>query len=222
MLGQPTKLTPARHAAIIADIEAGNYFETACRANGIGKSTAYGWLDRGKAERERIEAGLTDTQRTENGDPPAHLERRYLEFSDAVERARARAEEKHLANVQRIALGGQVIEEEEVIDPESGKVIGRKRKYHLGDWRASGFVLERAHARNWGRRQTVEVSGPEGGPVQVDASDGVRIAEQLREFLAGVRNDPRIIEGRVVASRTELVGGPPVIESGTGADDDAR
>lgn len=220
MPGRPSKLTPARHDAIIASIESGNYFDTACSSTGITRQAAYLWLERGQAERTRIDTGITDTQRAENGDPPAHQERRYLDFFDAVERARALAEERHLRNIERLAMGGTL--HKETLDPETGKVIGRE--YHLGDWRASAFYLERARTQRWGRRQTVEVSGPEGGPVGIDVSDGQRLAEQVRGFFANVRNDPRILEARVESSRTELIGSVPaaIEQGGDGSDDDAR
>jgi len=208
-----TKLTPARHKAIIDTITAGNYFDPACAIAGITRQTGYNWLERGSIERERLEAGITDQERTEQGIPPAHEERRYLDFFDAVERARALAEQRHAQNVERIAMGGSVIEEEDILDPVTGALVGRKRKFHLGDWRASAFYLERTAPLRWGRRQTVEVSGPEGGPMQVEASDGVRLAERLRDFLANVKDDPRIVEARVTARRDELIGPPSAIES---------
>jgi hypothetical protein len=112
--------------------------------------------------------------------------------------------------------GGYVKEKRK--DPETGEVVEVRA---APNGRLALEALSRMHAPRWGRRQTVEVAGPDGGPVQVDASDGVRLAQRLQEFLAGVRDDPRIIEARVVARRDELIGAPAAIESKDRSDDDA-
>lgn len=221
--GRPSKLTPATHQAIIDTITEGNYFEIACAVAGVHRTSGYNWMERGSIERERIESGITDEQRAEQGIPPAHEERRFLDFFDAVERARALAERSHSGNIKRIAMGGQVLEEEDILDPETGKLVGRKRKLSIGDWRASAFYLERTAARRWGRRQTVEVApGESGGSGGVDPTDGMRIAERLRDFLSTKQDDPRIVEAEVTSRRDELIGPPVAIESRDRSGDDAR
>lgn len=68
-IGRPTKLTPELHAVIVASIEGGNYAETAAALAGIHRDTFYGWMERGR-----------------RGEQP------FADFSDAVTRARAKAE----------------------------------------------------------------------------------------------------------------------------------
>lgn len=62
----------------------------------------------------------------------------YREFREAVERARAEAEVRTVALIQQAA-------------PQS--------------WQAAAWYLERSHPKRWARREKVEMSGPEGGPI---------------------------------------------------------
>ena len=58
--GRKTKLSPDLQKRLLAAIAAGNYIHTACAAVGIGESTYFKWLERGRAGespyREFIEA----------------------------------------------------------------------------------------------------------------------------------------------------------------------
>lgn len=62
----------------------------------------------------------------------------FREFCEAVERARAEAEVRTVALIQQAA-------------PNS--------------WQAAAWYLERSHPKRWARREKVEMSGPEGGPI---------------------------------------------------------
>lgn len=75
----------------------------------------------------------------EEPDPPAWVR----EFSEAVKKARAEAE---LRNVQAIAKAAT--------DPRH--------------WTAAAWFLERSYPKRWGRQARLELSGPEGGPIQVE------------------------------------------------------
>jgi transposase len=78
---RPTKLTPETQARIIQALEAGNYFETACGYAGIGKTTAYRWLEQGEQQSSGI----------------------YRDFRDAVEKASSNAEARNVALIQQAA-----------------------------------------------------------------------------------------------------------------------
>lgn len=67
------------------------------------------------------------------------LEARCVEFVDAVEKARADAEVRNVHHIQQAAQGGT--------------------------WQASAWFLERSFPARWGRREKVEHSGPDGGPI---------------------------------------------------------
>ena len=69
------------------------------------------------------------------------------EFADAVNKADGLAGLRALRNIQRAALGTKDIP---------------------GQWTASAWILERTRPNEYGRR-AVEVTGPNGGPIQHQA-----------------------------------------------------
>lgn len=80
----------------------------------------------------------------------------YREFREAVENARAEAEVRHVALITQAAQSGT--------------------------WQASAWYLERSHPQRWGRFQRTEITGRDGGPVEIDAVVLERkIAEVLGE-----------------------------------------
>lgn len=95
-MGRPTKLTPEIQRAIVSALEAGNYQDDSAAFAGISTSALYNWIARGRAERERIEAG----------GKPTKSEAPFVEFVDAVESARAKAAVRHVANIAKAANEG--------------------------------------------------------------------------------------------------------------------
>lgn len=51
--GRPTKLTPEAIEGIVTHLKGGNYFETACGANGISPAIGRQWLREGANDRSR-------------------------------------------------------------------------------------------------------------------------------------------------------------------------
>lgn len=78
------------------------------------------------------------------GDDPVERDPRYRVFREAVKEAEARAEVVAIGRIQQAAAGGT--------------------------WTASAWYLERKYPDRWGRKDQIrqEVSGPGGGPVEVD------------------------------------------------------
>jgi hypothetical protein len=77
-MGRPSKLTPETAARIVANVEAGNYAETAVQAEGIAVGTFYRWMEQGAKD--------------ESGP--------FREFREAIVRARATAEQHALKIVR--------------------------------------------------------------------------------------------------------------------------
>lgn len=130
--GRKSKLTPERQEKIVQALASGNYLQVAARYAGIHPNTLNDWLDRGRREQARID----DDQE------PSEAEATYLELFQKVEQARAQAEVRSLALIQRAA--------------------------NDGTWQAAAWYLERSFPARWGRKQQHEVTGPEGTPVQVE------------------------------------------------------
>jgi transposase len=78
-------------------------------------------------------------QKVAKGGIASDLEAKQLELLDAVEKARAEAEVRNVHLIQQAAQGGT--------------------------WQAAAWFLERSHPGKWGRREKVEMSGPDGGPI---------------------------------------------------------
>lgn len=129
-MSRPTKLTKELQQKIISALTAGNYQDTAAAYAGISTSCFYNWLERGKKERDRLAAG----------EKAKKTEQIFLEFVDAIESARAQAEVRSVALIQKAA--------------------------NDGTWQAAAWYLERSHPQRWGRLNRTEISGPEGGPIE--------------------------------------------------------
>ena len=133
--GRNSKLSPETQDRVVQAIQAGNYLETAAQYAGIGKTTLYRWLEQAE-------------------DPDA--DNIYRNFRDAVESARAQAEVRNVALIQRAA--------------------------QEGTWQAAAWFLERTAWQRWGRRTMV--SGEDGGPVKVEVSAKDSLRETLEAMLA--------------------------------------
>lgn len=77
----------------------------------------------------------------EHGRKVSKTEKIYVDFTDAVEKAMAEAEAR-----------------DNLIIYTAGK----------NDWRASAWRLERKYPNKWGRRETHEITGKDGGPVEMN------------------------------------------------------
>ena len=115
--GRPSKLTPKVLDDIVKWLKLGYYQEDAAVMAGISKSTFYSWL-----------------KRAEDDDG------RYLEFSDAVKKARAESEGAHIMNIRKAADNGV--------------------------WQASAWFLERSYPGKWGKKNPDLVSEDSDEPVE--------------------------------------------------------
>lgn len=185
VLDDGTRLTVAD--AIIRNLAAGLYVETAARAAGVHKDTLYSWLQRGaRARRAAIK----------NNRPVPPAERQYVQFSDSVDQAVAEAEARNITLIQQLARGGLVMETvtrkvEVIVDRETGAEVEVERERTvktertLPDLRALTWWAERRAMSRWGQRGSLEVTGPGGTPL-LPAEDRARdLADALRDFQAG-------------------------------------
>lgn len=133
-MGRSTKLNPDRQARIVEALQQGNYIETAARYAGITPAAYYKWMNRGIEERQHRDDG-------HEADPSLDI---YVQFVEAVEKARSQAEMRNVGLIQKAAVDGT--------------------------WQAAAWYLERSYPKRWGRSDRVEHVGADGGPVEVTVS----------------------------------------------------
>jgi len=102
----------------------------------------------------RADAERTRVNGGENGRKVRQKEKPYVEFSDAVLHALAQAE---VSMVAKITVAGNE------------------------DWRALFALLERRYPGRWGRRDALEVTGPNKGPVEVEVRTVADVVKRAHE-----------------------------------------
>lgn len=185
-IGRPTALTDRVEETILGLLIEGNSIEATCALAGIGTTTFHRWMQRGEDARETLDA---------TGSLPPE-EERFRDFRESVLDARAQAESRAVGIVMKAMHGGFVTSEEPAYDlngnpiyDENGKLV-YKRSYTPPDGRLAMAFLQRARPKDWSMaganiNAKVEVSGPDGGPVEVHHS-AAEIAS-LTERLVSVR-----------------------------------
>ncbi len=179
---------------IIEALNAGNYVEAAAAMAGVHKSSVYEWLSVGANATSALLAGAKTRREL-----TAH-EKRCIDFSDAVEEAQHLADATDMTRLAALASGGQqVTETTEVAAVDAqGVVRVTERKTTtrttLPDRAALTWRLERRNPEKYGRR-TVELSGPDGGPIPVSVEKAgvdalMALAERMEaEDTTGDRTD---------------------------------
>ena len=94
--GRPLRLTDAVAETVCGALKEGAYAEEAAAMAGIGRSTYYMWLSKGRVARSRREEDL----------PVSVTDQGFLDFLDSVERASVAPEMEALRIIHRAAEGG--------------------------------------------------------------------------------------------------------------------
>lgn len=204
LMGRRSRLTAKTRKRIIDAVRAGNYLETAASYAGVHRATLHTWITNGRKLREQLEARAEATvDPTVNVDPKPdddedksdgteedtldhirdlgkdHPHWPYCEFHDEVEKARAVAECRSVAIIQR-----------------------------AGDtnWQAHAWFLERTARERWGRYNRVELSGPNNKPVQITATqvDVNQLVSQLSTEELAVAD--KLVQALIGTSLTEEPG----------------
>lgn len=213
-----TKLTPERIARTAESIANGNTLRVAGGAGGLSERSVSRYLQRGQAAdlqlASRLDTEWTADQRAglddlEPDDADALLtdlvpepDRPYWRFWLALTRARDIAEERLVDVVVQAATGYDevTVETREVLTKDGDIVtLTSTSTRHVKDWRAGLAWLERSRPQEWGRYNRTELSGPDGGPIEIAGMEdararGLALVSQLerRALEAGpaVEGDP--------------------------------
>ncbi|MEU8378991.1 hypothetical protein [Streptosporangium sp. NPDC048865] len=161
--GRRSKLTPELQEELCKYLSDGQYLTTACDLVGVHEATVYRWLERGEPE-----------------DAPAL----YREFREAVTRARAEAEAAMVDVVMIDAKGGAIVKEVTRVKPDGSEET--ETQYTPPNGKVALEYLARTRRSRWQPVKAVEVSGPEGGAVQV--THGVDLGA-LAEKVSQARKD---------------------------------
>jgi transposase-like protein len=96
-VGRPSKLDEETLGEIVKMLASGCSVETAARAHGVGESTLYRWLARGRVALDKSE---------ETEDVVAESEELYATLAGDVEKARARSKISALVTLRQAAAAG--------------------------------------------------------------------------------------------------------------------
>jgi hypothetical protein len=151
-VGRRLALTAEVFDRIVSAVKGGSYLDDAAAYAGISERTLYLWLARGREAEQALEEGqpLTDDEAL------------LLQFSQAIQKARADAVIRNVTLIQNAA--------------------------QQGSWQAAAWYLERTNPRKWGRTETVEIGIPEER--QIEPSDIAALLDQriqrMRERSQGI------------------------------------
>lgn len=182
--GPRLAITDEGRTRLLNAIRAGTPVTYAAQYAGIGASTLHRYLARGEDAALRAEAGEQVT-----ADDAV-----MREIWEEVTRARAEAAVRGVALLQRVAAGGAVLKEttRRYRDPGTGQLVTEtERTFSPPDAKPMQWLLERTHRQEFGRAsQQVELTGADGGPVQVEGGDAITsLAAQVARVTAERRRE---------------------------------
>lgn len=142
-------------------LRTGDFVHAACAAAGVNESTYYGWLAKGAAA---VTKHATGERLNAN-------EKRYAVFTAQVRDAEQEGRQRVLGAISSSATVGSVQRTTTKKTDRRGKIIERtvREETRPPDVGAAQWIAERRWPKDWNRRQQLEVSGPEGGPIKVES-----------------------------------------------------
>ena len=195
--GRKSVLTPDVHERLVDAVRAGAPPTQAAAYVGIAVRTYHDWMQRGQNEAER----LAELHAAGEDPPPDEWEQRFLDLWVDVEQAKAQAGVRNIANLQKVATGGFVVEQTErsYVGSDGKEVTETSTRRAAPDWRAAAWWLERMDRANFGkepppeeRPQTVIIAG-----VDITAL-AARVGESLSAAMPAAAPAQDIVDGDVV------------------------
>jgi hypothetical protein len=163
-MGRPLLLNDKVITDVELALKAGAYPETAAAFAGVNTKTFRDWLTKGAKAAQKFERGqeeLTDNEKV------------LKKFHEVTKKALAEVEVTLGTLVIRAARGGPILD-------SKGKQVG----YQQPMWAAAMTMLERRFASRWSRVSRHEVTGSDGGPVEVETGATERILGALGALAA--------------------------------------
>ncbi|MBM0201782.1 hypothetical protein JNW90_00760 [Micromonospora sp. STR1s_5] len=175
--GRPSKLTEETIGRLLAAIKAGATVRNAALYAGIGESTFHQWMAEAREESPRQE---------------------FLEFAEQIERARAELQVDVLNSIMETIRGGfvtkQVTRYGRDGEPE------KEEQFAPPDGRLGLDLLSRIWPADFAKRSAMEVSGPEGGPIELATAQRVQaLAGRVAVALAAGAAEDDVQDAEVVS-----------------------
>jgi hypothetical protein len=168
--GQPAKLNPLRRKILVESHRAGLTRQLSAQRANVGESTLYQWLQKGHEDREKGVKPWPWDPKAENWVPhPGKGFSRETELLEAMERAEADGLTEALLGIRAAGKGGEAVAVEKTTtrNPDGSVTTVERTRLTQPDWKAMAWLAERRRPRDYGGVTRTEVSGPNGGPVQV-------------------------------------------------------
>jgi hypothetical protein len=170
--GRPPAVADAdRVTRLLEAVSAGVPITQACHYAGIHPASHH----------RAIAAADAADQAEEAGEDPGPAADVYRDYRDRFTRARAEVAVVHVALVAKAARGGQVVRQVTRTEPDG--TVHEEVERARPEWKASAWLLSKSFPADLGDRRSVEVSGPDGGPVRHAPAEDVLVtlAERLQE-----------------------------------------
>lgn len=167
----PSKLNALRRPIIVEGMRAGLTKELVAKRSGISCATLYNWLEIARRHREEGKKPWPwnkEQNMWERGSAATYS--KELDLLEAMDRAEADRLTEALLEIRKAGKGGEAVATEEVTDslPDGSVRTTRRTKLSHPDWRAFAWLAERT-SRDYAPMSKQELTGSEGGPVQVSS-----------------------------------------------------
>lgn len=178
--GRPTKLTPDRHKFIIDKVREGVPDKVACQLAGCHEDSINQWDQNGKrhirAGKDTVFARFSIDLKIARSELEARLAVKWAKI--AVEPTTKR---KRVYKEQIVTKNDGTTEAVRYLDSDTIEEIGD------GNWQAGAEYLSRRFPERWKKQQTIEKTGPDGGPIQIQQAtiDINALSMEARELLLG-------------------------------------
>lgn len=171
-------LTPDLIELVAEGYRSGMPLEQVAGSVGVHRVTLSRWIKAGTDE-------IARRDEAPDSEPPddARLDA-FVTLAAAIKAADARFVQENLLLIRRAATSGAVKKRTTTTKRDGSQVV--EETLAEPQWTAAAWLLERRHTAEFGKQTRVELSGPEGGPIQVDESAEARISEKLEAYYQGV------------------------------------
>ena len=174
--GRPDKITDEVQEKILAAVRNHQRVEVAAELAGCSRETFYGALRAAAKAEEKLKKGAKLSSLTQ-------YERKAMDFSASLLREMARSEADGILTITRAATTSNVTETTKTkclgMDDNGQPIMVTEttRTVAPGDWRAMAWYQEHRPHSPYRSKQTVELTGADGGPIAIEFASRLEALE---------------------------------------------